>query len=442
MWPARALSLLLVLATTGLAETASVPTERVLGRHTSVVNSVAFSPDGRWVASGSLDGVRLWEVATKTQARALAAGEVWSVAFSPDGRWLASGDLEGAIKLWDVATGGEVRTFSGNYRSVSASPNKIVRSVAFSPDGRWLAAGDYDRNLRLWEVTTGKPVSIVFGGSGTVVAFSPNGKLLAAGDSLGTIRLWEAATGKQVFSIAAKTDSINSIAFSPDGRWLACGIREGTRLWEVKTGQEVRTFAESRGSVIFSPDGRWLASGYLFTIRVWDVAKGDELFSFDGYSSVRSIAFSRDGHWLALGDFETVRLWNLGTLTGAAQLPFPRGSVFKAAPSLSQAEKEAVEKRAEAARRYFSLLTDLGILGTLLSAVGFVSWTVVIYYAFKWGGFLQGLLCLCIPVYALYYVWFELEHERKEQIRAGLTIGFIGLLLLFFASTEMVEKFM
>ena len=136
--------------------------------HTSAVNDVAFSPDGRWLASGSSDQiVKLWEAATGRAVRTLAghSNSVEAVAFSPDGRWLASGSWDKTVKLWEVATGREVRTLAGH--------SSWVEAVAFSPDGRWLASGGWDKMIKLWEVATGREVRTLAGHTRSVngVAF-------------------------------------------------------------------------------------------------------------------------------------------------------------------------------------------------------------------------------------------------------------------------------
>jgi nitrous oxidase accessory protein NosD len=188
--------------------------------HTDWVYSVAFSPDGKLLASGSRDWtIKLWDVASGSLVRTLSGhtGAVNSVAFSPDGKLLASGSRDWTIKLWDVASGSLVRTLTGHSESVT--------SVAFSPDGRLLASGSGDRTIKLWEVASGREVRTLSGHTDWVysVAFSPDGRLLASGSNDDTIKLWEVATGSEVRTLTGHTDWVYSVAFSPDGKLLASG---------------------------------------------------------------------------------------------------------------------------------------------------------------------------------------------------------------------------
>jgi WD40 repeat protein len=205
--------------------------------HTDWVLSVAFSPDGRLLASGSFDDtIKLWEVASGRLVRTLTGHTDWvrSVAFSPDGRLLASGSDDETIKLWEVASGSLVR---------SLGHTAPVLSVAFSPDGRLLASGSY-KEIKLWDVATGSLVRTLTGHTNWVlsVAFSPDGRLLASGSADKTIKLWEVASGSLVRTLTGHTDWVRSVAFSPDGRLLASGSADKTiKLWEVASGSLVRT---------------------------------------------------------------------------------------------------------------------------------------------------------------------------------------------------------
>jgi WD40 repeat protein len=289
----------------------------ILTGHTGAVFSVAFSPDGKTLASGTDDHtIRLWDVATgRPTGQPLTGhtGTVLSVAFSPDGRILASGSVDDTIRLWDMFTGRPIgEPLTGHTRSVT--------SVAFSPDGRILASGSHDGTIRLWDVAYGRAIGTLTGHTGYVesVAFSPDGKILASGSDDHTVRLWDVATGRPIRQ--PLTGQVDSVAFSPDGKTLASGSNDATiRLWDVATGRPIGKPLTGHtgyvGSVAFRPDGRTLASGgYDGTVRLWDVATGRPIGSpLTGHTSaVGSVAFSPDGKTLASGsDDHTIRLWDV-----------------------------------------------------------------------------------------------------------------------------------
>jgi serine/threonine protein kinase len=290
--------------------------DKSLTGHSSWVDSVIYSPDGRYLASGSNDKtIKIWEVATGKQLRTLTGhyGEVYSVVYSPDGRYLASGSWDKNIKIWEVATGKQLRTLTGH-----SSP---VLSVVYSPDGRYLASGNGDKTIKIWEVATGKQLRTLTGHSDWVlsVAYSPDGRYLASGSHDKTIKIWEVATGKQLRTLTGHSDWVLSVAYSPDGRYLASGSGDKTiKIWEVATGKELRTLTgHSSGvySVVYSPDGRYLAGGsWDNTIKIWEVATGKELRTLTGHSySVLSVVYSPDGRYLASGSADkTIKIWRVG----------------------------------------------------------------------------------------------------------------------------------
>ena len=244
----------------------------LLTGHTRPVLSVSFSPDGRSLASGSLDGtVHLWDVATGVHLRTLEGHTDWvlSVSFSPDGETLASGSADDRVHLWDVATGVHLRTLEGH--------TYVVWSVSFSPDGRRLASGSGDDTVRLWDVATGVHLRTFRGHNFWVlsVSFSPDGKTLASGSSDRTVRLWDVGTGVHLRTLEGHTDWVESVSFSPDGRRLASGSGDTTvRLWDVETGEHLRTLAghtDGVSSVSFSPDGKTLASGSSDGMLLWEL---------------------------------------------------------------------------------------------------------------------------------------------------------------------------
>lgn len=291
--------------------------------HTYWVQDMAFSPNGRWLATGSFDGtIILWEVATGREVRTLRGHTlgVSSVAFSPDGRWLISGSADKTIKVWEVATGLELRTLTGHA--------DVTTSVEFSPDGKHLASASGDKTIKLWEVATGREVRTLSGHTSTVnnIAFSRDGRTLASGGAEKALKLWDVATGLCIRTLAGHTAGVTGVSISPDGRSLASSSFDSTvRLWDVATGRELlvlRGHTKVVLSVAFNPDGRLLASGsFDQNIKIWEVATGQELRTIvDPSNQIASVAFSPDGRQVASagGDFvsvnpPTTRLWDVGT---------------------------------------------------------------------------------------------------------------------------------
>jgi WD40 repeat protein/GTPase SAR1 family protein len=291
--------------------------------------SIAFSPDGKFMATGDMNNdIRLWQVVngnsgTQTIPYKILKGHtnwVWSVAWSPDGNTLASGSEDSTVRLWDVQTGECLKVLYGH--------TDIVWSVAWNPNGDQIASGSSDQTVKIWNVQSDECLGQCLNLHGHsywvgVVAWSPNGDILATSGSYdNTLKLWDVRAGECIKSFYADTKWIWSIAWSPDGNILAtsggdCCIK----LWDIYSGSCISSMQGHTGGIIsmtWSTDGSTIATGsYDNTVRIWDVYLSTCVTILHGHNSaVWSIAFSPQANFLvsACTD-ETIRLWDvrLGT---------------------------------------------------------------------------------------------------------------------------------
>lgn len=308
-----------------------------LGSGSNPLLSVAFSPDGAVLALGGYDNsIELWESARGTRMRRWETPEgcIATLAFSPDGRLLASGGVyDNVVHLWDPATGAKVRDLEG-------LPSGVT-SFAFSPDGKLLAAGGYGTaEVLLWEVATAKEAATL-GSSApgptarrgrrrrqatphySYVAVAPDGKTLASGHTSGLIRFWDLAKRSESRKLSGpETDPFVHLAFSPDGEFLA-SWGQAIRLRRLDSLKQTRSFGEQPdlriAAAAFSPDGRMLASASSGQqtadelVHVWETATGAERCRLAGHDfGATAIAFSPDGQTLATASRDgTAILWDM-----------------------------------------------------------------------------------------------------------------------------------
>ena len=283
--------------------------------HTVAVVAVAFSPDGSRIVTGSSDKtVRVWDAVTAQELLTLKGHTVAvvAVAFSPDGSRIVTGSSDKTVRVWDAVTAQELLTLKEH--------TDFVTAVAFSPDGSRIVTGDNDA-ASLRDIATGKVLLTLKEHTGYVaaVAFSPDGSRIVTGSWGKTVRVWDAVTGKILITLKEHTGSIAAVAFSPDGKRIVTSDDDATRVWDAVTAQELLTLkghADSVASIAFSPDGSRIVTGnFDDTARVWDAVTAQELLTLKGHAdSVAAVAFSPDGSRIVTGSFDdTARVWDAVT---------------------------------------------------------------------------------------------------------------------------------
>jgi len=305
------------------------------------VVSMALSPDGKRIVSGGWDKtIKVWDVASSGELltinpsannkhiQALDVGDVNglrqtlssvapSLAFSPDGRQIASGHFSGEINIWDTATGKLLMTLKGH---------KIpVFSIAFSPDGKRMASRAYE--VKLWDTANWTELMSIsdpaidhpeLTGIESCLTFSPDGKRIASsGGWDGQIKVWDTVTGHKVWSLKGHDYWAYSVSFSPDGKFIVSGGDNDVKIWDAGTGSNVMTLRGHEApvyTVSFSPDGKSIVSGsYDSIVKVWDVATGETMMTLRGHENViDSVLFTPDGKRVASGSWDgKIKIWDI-----------------------------------------------------------------------------------------------------------------------------------
>jgi eukaryotic-like serine/threonine-protein kinase len=280
---------------------------------------VAFSPDGRQLALASRDIADICDLSSPSRPIVHRlrghVNFIYSVAFSPDGRSLATGGWDKTIRIWDRTSGTQLQTLIGH--------RGFVRSLAFSADGAQLVSGSEDKSVRRWDLAGGGENAAFHGHTGFVhcVAFAPDGALAASGSQDGTVKLWPAAAPDTQVTFRNSAGWVGTVALTPDGRRVASAHNGNIRIWDPRTGEELRRLTGPRNmmghiALAFSPDGMTLAAGgHGNSVNLWDTATWSPRRVLEGYAdSVNDADFSPDGRLLATacGD-GTIRLWDVPT---------------------------------------------------------------------------------------------------------------------------------
>ncbi len=282
--------------------------------HTDTVRSIAFSPDGHHLLTGSYDKTaRLWDVKTGHLIRQFVGHkDRVRATFSPDGLYIFTGSSDTTAALWETETGTKIREFVGH--------TEPINCVAFSPDGKATATGSDDCTIRVWSPITGSEIRLFSGHDDEVwfVAFSSEGKKILSGSKDRSVRLWDVQGGEEERRFIGHRDGVTTVAFSPDNKTILTASWDKTaRIWDIESGKELQRFKEHNAGVraTFSPDGRYVLTGSSDRrVYLWEVKTGKKLREFNGSTDkVYCVAFSPDSRYIAIGSVDkSARIWVSG----------------------------------------------------------------------------------------------------------------------------------
>ncbi|NET33742.1 MAG: protein kinase [Cyanothece sp. SIO1E1] len=293
----------------------AISIDKILPGHSSFVNVVMISSDGQTLFSGGADKtIRIWDLATGGEIRALEghSSAINDLILSPDGQTLISGGADKTIRIWDVATGEERLMLSEHLSPINA--------LVISPDGQTLISGSADALIRIWDLSTGKGIRTFSGHTSAIntLVISPDGQTLISGSADKTIKTWDLNSGREIRTFEGHNSAINAIVVTPNGQVIISGSADATiKLWNLTMGQEIHTFTEHSNYVndlAISPDGTTLVSSSADeTIKLWDLAKGQVSRTLTGYGThIDQFAISPDWEIIATGSGgKVIKVWQL-----------------------------------------------------------------------------------------------------------------------------------
>ncbi len=332
--------------------------------HTDWIVGLAFSPDGKRLASTSLDGtLRIWSLTPGEETVAVSGpGSIYGtrVVYSPNGEEFASNGGDGTATIWNAITGEPRLVLNGHAQEVV--------NMAFSPDGRRFATGSLDTATIVWDTSTGKPLITLSGHAGGVrdIGFNPDGSLIVTSGFEGLAKIWNANTGEELLTLTGHEGYVvTGVAFSPDGTQLATSSTDLTaKIWDVKIGKLLLTLtghAAPVTDIAYSPDGSRLATvSRDSTGKIWDATTGIEILTLVGHDSeVVPVAFSPNGKFIATGSGDNIaKLWDAATGQELLTLPGSEGGVYGVAFSPSEVGSHLLVASNDGVIREFLLNID------------------------------------------------------------------------------------
>ncbi len=301
--------------------------------HTGIIHSVAWSPDGKYIASASEDKtVQIWEAATGKPLLTCSGHTDWvnNVSWSPDGMHIVSASKDKRARIWNVRSGSTVLTYSGH--------GSDIHAAAWSPDGIHIATASHDKTVQVWNATSGirKIVHRVHEGDVRTLAWSPDSTRIVSGGNISwlsplSIQIWDANTGEIIVTCSDYKNPLLALAWSPDGKYIVSsssswGSKLLTSVWSANDGKILCTHQGRPGiiwTLAWSPDSRYIASGGSNgVVQIWDPVTGDTIYKYNGHAAsawnvapkVHTVAWSPDGQYIASGgsDNTVVQVWWAG----------------------------------------------------------------------------------------------------------------------------------